>query len=529
MPKFPFLNRNDQPQPPANNKTGNDEHQEPFEDVDRPLEERLAWIRMQLTDNSDVAYHTFVAGPMIPCAIVYLRGMVDLKVLQEDVLKVLFRMDAADADEFRMQLFDRKQLSISDFRWLSTLSDGIASVLDSKVILLVDGEHTIIELPMAKHEKRAIDEPPNEPGIRGPREAFIEDLSTNLTLIRRRLKTSKFKTENMRVGALSKTRVVIAYIDGLCKPELLEEVKYRLSKIEIDGVLGSSVVEEYLDDTPFSPFPQLQYTERPDIMAAALLEGRVAIIVDGSPIALIAPVTLMMLLQSSEDYYQRFVASTWIRWIRYVFLFVSLLLPSTYVAITTFHPEIIPSKLLLTVMSSREIVPFPALIEAFIMEISFEALREAAIRIPKSIGQAVSIIGALIIGTAAVEAGIVSAAMVIIVSLTGIASFISPHYDLGLSFRLLRFPIMILAGLFGLFGIACSLLFLYIHLINLRSFGVAYLSPITPFVPSDLKDTLVRAPWWLMNKRPKPSSTKNEMRQRKTGRKWSYSEEESED
>lgn len=286
----------------------------------------------------------------------------------------------------------------------------------------------------------------------------------------------------------------------------------ELGNIEIDGVLGSSYVEEFLDHSRFSPFPQVQYTERPDVVSAALLEGRVAIIVDGTPMVLLAPVTLWMLLQSAEDYYQRYIAGTWIRWIRYLFVFISLLLPSVYVAITTFHPEMIPPKLLMTIAASREIVPFPALIEAFIMEISFEALREAAVRIPKSIGQAVSIIGALIIGTAAVQAGIVSAAMVIIVSFTGIASFIIPHFDLGLSIRLLRFPIMIFAGLFGLFGIICGLLLIYIHLINLRSFGMPYLAPMTPLIIGDLKDTYVRAPWWYLRKRPSTAG-KNKIRQ----------------
>ena len=511
-----------------NNPHRNEKEIERFADADRSIGERLEWIREQMIDNSDVAYHTFVAGPSVDCALIYLRGMVDLNMLQEDVLKVLLRLDAPDAAHFRKRLFDLKQLSVTGYRLIPTLKEGISSVLDCNAILLVDNEQSIIELPLEKHENRAIEEPPNEAGIRGPREAFIENVDINITLIRKRLKTAKFKTETTRIGSLTQTKVVIAYIEGICKKDLLEEVRSRLSRIEIDGILGSSYIEEYLDDTPFSPFPQLQYTERPDITAASLLEGRVAILVDGTPIVLIAPVTLMMLLQSSEDYYQRFIASTWIRLIRYFFLIVSLLLPSTYIAITTFHPEMIPSKLLVTVMSSREIVPFPALVEAFIMEVSFEALREAAIRIPKSIGQAVSIIGALIIGTAAVEAGIVSAAMVIIVSLTGIASFISPHYDLGLAFRFLRFPIMIMAGFFGLYGITCGLFLLFLHLINLRSFGTPYLSPFSPLAASDMKDTLIRAPWWLMNKRPLPSGA-NKHRQHKYGRKWSYSKEDSEE
>ncbi|MNJ56408.1 Spore germination protein A1 [compost metagenome] len=246
---------------------------------------------------------------------------------------------------------------------------------------------------------------------------------------------------------------------------------------------------------------------------------------DGSPSAIIAPVTLAMLMQTAEDYYQRYIAATWIRWIRYLFLIVSLLLPSLYIAITTFHPEMIPYKLLMTIAAAREIVPFPAFVEAFIMELAFEALREASIRIPKSIGQAVSIIGALIIGTAAVQAGIVSAAMVIIVSLTGIASFIIPHFDLGLSIRLLRFPIMALASILGLFGITCGLIILYIHLLNLKSFGIPYLSPFTPLVKADLNDTIFRAPWWAMQNRP-ILSTHNEKRQKNNARGWEKQKEE---
>ncbi|GJM68872.1 hypothetical protein HMSSN036_10880 [Paenibacillus macerans] len=312
---------------------------------------------------------------------------------------------------------------------------------------------------------------------------------------------------------------MLAYVEGLCKPELIKEVQRRLSYLKMDGVLSSSYVEECIEDNPYSPFPQLQYTERPDVVSAALLEGRIAILVNGSPMVLMAPVTFPMLLQSAEDYYQRYVAATWIRWIRYFFVLVSLLLPSLYIAITTFHPEMIPAQLLIAVASSREIVPFPALLEAFAMELAFEALREASIRIPKSIGQAVSIIGALIIGTAAVQAGIASAAMVIIVSLTGIASFIIPHFDLGLSFRLLRFPIMILASLFGLYGIACGMILIYIHLVNLRSFGIPYMSSIAPLVTEDLADTLLRVPWWKMYKRPVQIADL-EIRQKNNSRGW---------
>ncbi|WNC12171.1 spore germination protein [Brevibacillus brevis] len=468
---------------------------------DERIDDKIAWLREVFTDRTDVVIHQFVAGISQQCALVYLQGLVDVTMLQEELLHPLFSLRVSDPLEFRAILFERKQLPISAYH-TAPIQSGASSILSGHVLLLVDGEQPVLVFPLRSYRQRSIDEPANEATVRGPREAFVESADENLSLVRKRLKTPDLKTESLRIGTLTQTEILVAYIQGVCKKELIDEITMRLSRINIDGILGSSYIEEFLDHSPLSPFPQVQYTERPDVAAAALLEGRALIIVDGSPMVLLAPVTLFMLLQSAEDYYQRYVAGTWIRWIRYLFVLISLLLPSVYVAITTFHPEMIPPKLLITIAGSREIVPFPALIEAFIMEISFEALREAAVRIPKSIGQAVSIIGALIIGTAAVQAGIVSAAMVIIVSFTGIASFIIPHFDLGLSFRFLRFPIMIFAGLFGLFGIICGLLLIYIHLVNLQSFGSPYLAPLTPLVSNDLKDTYVRAPWWRMWKRP---------------------------
>ncbi|GGD57055.1 spore germination protein [Paenibacillus nasutitermitis] len=488
------------------------------------FKDRLQWFRQELADNSDLIVRTFCTNSGAGCAILYYRGMVDQKTIQEDILNGLFSLEAADAAVLRRQVFDLKQLPVADMKITANRSEGIMAILNGHVLLLIDGDQRMADFPVCSFQKRAIEEAPNESVLRGPRESFIESLEVNLTLIRRKIKTRKFKTESMLIGTETQTEVVIAYVQGTCKQELVDEVKKRLSSIQIDSILGNTYLEEFIEDSPYSPFPQLQYTERPDVVVASVLEGRVAIIVDGTPIVLLAPVTLFMLLQAAEDYYQRYVAASWIRWIRFIFLFLSLLLPSTYIAITTFHTEMIPERLLISIAASREVVPFPALIEALIMEIAFEALREAAVRIPKAIGQAVSIIGALIIGTAAVEAGIVSAFMVIIVSLTGIASFIVPHFDLGLALRLLRFPIMILAGVFGLFGIACGMLLIYLHLINLNSFGTPYLTPVAPLNVSDLKDTLWRAPRWFMHKWPSMSDKQGKLRETNT-RPWRNAEE----
>ncbi len=486
----------------------------------KALEDKLTWYQQQFENCSDIIFRQFSLSTGQDCALIYIRGMISQATAQDFIIRSLQQeADHLKHEDIYRFLFDDKGLSVSQTKIIADLNEGLTAVLDAGALLLIDGDERMMTFSISAYQTRSVDEPPNESVIRGPREAFIEDLEINLTLLRRRLKIKDFKNEAIIIGTKTKTDIVIAYVDGLCKQELVKEVKRRLSYFDIDSVLGSSYLEESIEDNPYSPFPQIQYTERPDVVAAALLEGRVALFVDGTPMTLIVPVTLPMLLQSPEDYFQRFIAATWIRWIRYLFTFISLLLPSLYIAITTFHPEMIPPQFLRTIASSREIVPFPAFFEAFMMELAFEALREASVRIPKSIGQAVSIIGALIIGTAAVEAGIVSATMVIIVSLTGIASFIIPHFDLGLSFRLLRFPIMILASLFGLYGIACGLILIYVHLINLESFGIPYLSPLTPLVEADLNDTIVRAPWYSMRKRPL-QLTDNSTRQKNNSRGW---------
>ncbi|WP_141334437.1 spore germination protein [Paenibacillus sp. tmac-D7] len=480
---------------------------------------RLGWFRQQLNKCSDVKFHEVQLPGNIPFALIYIEGLIDQKLLQEQVLSPLqFELTGQSAQELLHQIVELKRLPVSYLETSTELNKALYALFEGTIVCLMDSEPQLVLFPMKSVEIRSIQQAENENVIRGPKEAFVEDIATNITMIRRRIKHPALKTEHCEFGKYTRTAVVICYVEGLCKQTLVDEVKERLSRIDIDSVLGSSYIEEFIEDNPFSPFPQVQYTERPDTLSAALLEGRVAIMVDGTPIPIIVPVTLYMLLQSAEDYYQRFIAATWIRWIRFIFLLVSFLLPSVYIAVTTFHPEMLPPNLLVTVAAARENVPFPAIVEAFIMEITFEGLREAGLRIPKPIGQTVSIIGALVIGQAAVQAGIVSAPMVIVVSITGIASFTIPHFDLGLTFRLLRFPVMILAASFGLYGVIISILLIYIHLVSLRSFGTPYLSPTAPIVFSDWKDVLIRAPWWLMKKRPLLYGTKSDERMTYRGR-----------
>lgn len=476
------------------------------------FDDRMNWFKETFQQSVDITFHQITANHT-RIGIVFLQCMVDQQLFDEQVLKYIVSPNfACSHPEFIHKLLDLQAISTMCTSILSNIEEAAEQVLDGKIIIFIEKESRMVAFPLTSFEKRTGSEASNEIVIRGPRESFVEDIHTNVTMIRRRIKTQDLKMEQLLLGSYTKTKVIISYIEGLCREELIAEVKQRINRMKMDGVLASNYIEECIDDRPLSPFPQSQKTERPDVAAAALLEGRVVIFVDGDPIPLIVPVSFYMFFQSAEDYYQRYFLTSFIRLLRYAWLIVSLTFPSFYIALTTFHPEMIPTSLLISVQASRENVPFPSIVEAFLMELAFEGLREAGIRTPKAIGQAIGILGAIIIGQAAVQAGIVSAIMVIIVSITGIASFVIPGYDLGFTIRILRFPLMILAGTFGIFGLMVGVVLIYIHIVSLRSFGMPYLEPTAPLRTSDLKDIFIRAPWWLMQRRPSFAGAKEQAR-----------------
>ncbi|KAB2330144.1 spore germination protein [Cytobacillus depressus] len=445
----------------------------------------------------------------------YIDGLVDTKTLDDVFLKnILFEGLPNGLSEVHSlrQMLEEKLIAISQMKTVSKITELVDGILKANIGFLVEGEQNSIIVDMKGFEKRSIEEPQTEVSLRGPRDGFTEVIRTNTALLRRRIRSTKLKFEPFTIGEFSQTDVAISYIEGIAAESVLREVRIRLERIQIDGILESEFIEEFIEDFPFSPFPQIQNTERPDIVAASLLEGKIAIFVDNTPFVLLIPMTFWSGLQAVEDYYERFIYTTFIRIIRFILLNVSQFLPSVYVALTTYHPELIPTNLLISVAAAREGVPFPAIIEALIMEVVFEGLREAGIRLPRAVGSAVSIVGALVIGQAAVQAGIVSAPMVIVVAATGISSFAIPRYNFGTAFRMIRFVLLILAGIFGLYGIVFGFIALTIHLVNLRSFGVPYFSPVAPQIPSGLKDVIVRVPKWVYNYRPPFTSGWNKKR-----------------
>lgn len=460
---------------------------------------------------ADVIFRSFLLFGKTKAIIIYIEGLSNVEGIEEFVLSPL--MKETESEQQLLNEFLQHKMPVSKVKTVYTLADCVESISSGHPILLYEGESVGFSLGLAKWEKRAIEEPTAEAGIRGSREGFNESLQVSTAQLRRIIRSPALKIQTMQIGSYTKTSVAIAYVEGIAGKALIQEIMSRLERIEIDGILESGYIEEMIEDNPYSPFPQVLSTERPDVACSSMLEGRAAILVDGTPFTLIAPTSFFSLIQSHEDYYQRFIVSTFIRWLRYLFLAISLLLPSFYIAVLTFHQEMVPAALLLSMSASREAVPFPAIVEALLMEISFEALREAGVRLPKQVGAAVSIVGALVIGQAAVQAGLVSAPMVIVVAITGIASFMIPRYAAGIAIRMLRFPIMLLAGTLGLLGIMMGIIVIAIHLCSLRSFGVPYLTPLAPLKGREFKDVLWRSPWWMMDTRPNLTGESNSYRE----------------
>ncbi|OEH86774.1 hypothetical protein BHU72_00430 [Desulfuribacillus stibiiarsenatis] len=383
-------------------------------------------------------------------------------------------------------------------KWKNICSEMIKG---SVVVFQQQGaEAAVLRLPNFEH--RAITEPDSEKQVRGPREGFIEDIGVNMSLLRKKMRSPSLVFEQQTIGNLTETRVVLAYAKGICDPEILQELRDRLSMINIQGVLESGYLEAFIVDHPWTPFPQTENTEKPDKAIAEIMEGRIAILVDGSPNVILVPVVYGQFMQASEDYYENFWYGSALRILRALTFFIALFLPGIYVAITSMHQEMLPTSFALKLAGAREGVPFPAIAEAFFMEIAFEFLREAGIRLPAQIGQAVSIVGALIIGQAAVEAGIVSPVLVVVVALSGIASFVIPSYRLAIAFRLIRFAILLSSGILGLIGITFVALLFLIHLSSMHSFGVPYFEPVAPFKKSHLQDWFYRANWQTKAKKP---------------------------
>ncbi|MCL2572555.1 MAG: spore germination protein [Defluviitaleaceae bacterium] len=448
-----------------------------------------------------------VGAPWIYLA--YIDAMTGRDIFDLTIIRRFFDMDwsnisEAEKGDLYTTLKDRG-IATGDFSETDKMEDILYFIMAGDTAIFIEGYPKAIIVATRGFPNRGIQSAETEVVVQGPREAFSEVMRFNTALVRRRIRDTGLKVKQSRVGTRSQTDIALMYIEGIVRQEILEEVELRLKEINIDAILDSGCVEQLIEENWLSPFPQAQLTERPDKAASALLEGRIAIIVDNSPFVILVPVSINCFFQASEDYYSRWQVMSITRVLRFIGAFMAVALPAVYVAVALYHPSMIPLMMITTLADASGIVLFPAVLEIFMLDAAFELLREAGIRLKTASGGTIGIVGGLIIGQAAVEAGLVSPIVVIIVALTGIATFAIPNVSLVYGFRLVKYGILILAAAFGFLGLWAGLLLMLIHLASLRSFGFPYLMPFAASELSkgeDLKDSIFRLPLFMLRKRP---------------------------
>ncbi len=479
----------------------------------------------RLPINADIIIRKFrLGGEHVADAMaIFVDGIADKTIINNHILEPLMMLSDLEHDIASLTLEDRVQnvlLPGNQVMKFSTYKDAIENILAGSTVLFIDGVNVVISVETKGWEHRPVGINQTEAAVRGPHDAFTENFRSNTGLVRSKLRSPNLITEMRQLGTLASTDIAIMYMDGVVNPNVVKEVMRRIESIKVDYVPESGLVEQFIEDAPMGVIPKLLSTERPDRVAYGLTEGQVAIFVGHSPYVLLVPVLFWSLLQTAEDAYLHWPFGTFIRFIRVIALFIALLLPALYISVTNFHPEMIPTEIMLSIASSRERVPFPVVIEVLIMEFSIELIREAGIRIPSVIGPTIGIVGALILGQAAVAAGIISPLLIIVVAVTALGSFTMPNYNLSFTVRVLRFGFIASAAVFGFYGIILLFMVLMMHAVTLRSLGVPILSPIAPRRNSS-PDTIWRAPAYKMEVRPNPYFPIRKRRQTPMSRSWS--------
>lgn len=449
----------------------------------------------------------------IKCSVLFMEEMVDTSIINDNILRPVLQNDSLKSSGDTIVQLQNMVINAGRIQKSPDINTLTHSILKGNTVLLLEGSSEALIIGSIGVKGRAVEEPEAEKVVRGPREGFTEQIMTNLSLLRKRLDTTDLKFRFMTVGVKSRTRICLCYMNSIVNPKILKELEDRINSIKIDSILASGYISDLIKDAPLSPFRTVGSTERPDIVVGKILEGRIAVIVDGTPVALTVPYLFLEYFQANEDYYINFYFSSISRMLRILGFILTVCVPAVYVALMTFHQEMIPTPLLISISAARQGVPFPTIVETLLLLMVFEILIETGTRMPTNIGQALSIVGALVLGQASVEAKIVSAPIVIVVAISGITSLMIPKMQgPALILRVVFLALSAFMGFYGLiFGITGALL----HLCEIRSFGVPYLLYLTSMEPKDLKDTLIRAPLWYMNYRPKLLSQNNKLRQSK--------------
>ncbi len=461
--------------------------------LNRDLMENMVKVRA-LSQNSTDLLERQIEVSGVPVAILMCEGMVNLQLFTQILVRPLTELSLENADgEAVARWVSRETVLSGDQKEFFTYDELFSFLMAGFVVLLIDGVDRGIACGMQGYSFRSVSEPSTEMNITGSREGFVEPIRVNQTMIRRRLRSPSLKFEMYPIGEKSRTDICLVYLTDTADPRMVEEVKRRLGKLSSDILLSQGYLRPYLEGQPLSPFSSVGTTERPDTLCAKINEGRIGILVDGTPFALVVPYLFEEHFQSMDDYSYRPYYGSFIRLLKYFAFLLSIFLPGGYVAITSFSPEMLPDSLLFNIAASEQQTPFSMMTEALVIHLIYEIMREAGLRLPRPVGHAVSIIGALVIGDAAVKAGIIGSSMVMVVALTALSSFVVPSlYEPA---AILKFVFILVGGTWGLFGISVGFVLLLTNLCTLESLGVPVMAPLSPCAPADLRDGLWRTGW----------------------------------
>lgn len=440
----------------------------------------------------------------IAAYMVYIDGLTDTEMLQDNVIAPLQRI-AVERQEDIFQAFFHSEIDVADLKEETSFDSVVNSILRGDTALFLEGYAKVVVISSKKLPLRSVQESKTEAVMRGPRDSFNESIRTCTALIRRRIKDPKCKIVQDTFGERSRTDYALVYMEDLVQDGLVEQVKAQLDSYKTDAIYDSGMLEHFMNRKWYSPFPIIQSTERPDKVASSLLEGRVAVVVDNSPEVLLLPATFNTFFQASDDYYTQWSVATFARILRYIASIIAIGLPGFYIAITSFHLEMLPTELLLAIAQARSSITFPVVLEVLVMELEFELLREAGIRLPGPMGNTIGIVGGLIVGQAAVEAGLVSTIVVIVVALGAMASFTIPNESFASAYRLLKFFLIIVSAIWGLYGFVLGMLIIAIHLSGLSSYGIPYMVPAVSSAngqAESIRDFILRLPIYTMKTRP---------------------------
>jgi len=479
------------------------------------MEKNLSFISEMLSADTDMVIGRI--GNDNKLGIVYIRGLTDKDALNKYILEPLVNAlgkfkNLNKTPSINRLEFSRGLLKTVDVKEIKEIEQAITAVLYGNVCLFVDGTDSALVIGNIKFDKRSIEVPETDTVVRGSREGFIEDISTNVSMVRRRLCSPDLRFETYFLGRISSTEIRLSWIEGLANPKIIEEARTRIQRVDIDYIHGSGLIAELIEDKPSSLWPQVHMSERPDVVASNLVEGRFAIFCNGFPYVIIAPSLFWQNLQTPDDYSEKPLVGSFFRLLRHMAFYLALMMSPLFVAIVSFHPSIIPQLLALKIAAGREGVPLPSIFEALLLTVMIDLLREAGARLPKPIGVAVAVLGAVIIGQAAVAAGFVSPTVIIVISVAAIANFSIPSLELANAVRIANYFLIILGGTLGLLGVTVGMAWLLWTVISLRSFGIPLFYPVAPGENYGLKDIFFRAPVWQLRKRPSLLAQDNKKR-----------------